>query len=253
MIYELESASFLKRVSAWLFDGILMVILTVCAALLLSSALHFDDYNTKVTEAYEHYEEVYGTSFQVTQEEYETWTDQQMQALEDASKALLADEDAMYNYHMTVNLIMIITSASILLSLLVLEFVIPLLLKNGQTLGKKIFGLCVVRTDCVRITPLQLAVRTILGKATIETMVPVYLLLMLLFGITGLPATTILLALMAGQIICLVATRRNAAIHDLVAGTGVADYNSQMIFDTTEDKIAFQKSIHADEVKEAEY
>lgn len=246
MIYELERVSFFKRLSAYLLDGILTIILAVGVALLLSTALDYDGYNEKVTAAYERYETQYNTNFQVTEQEYNSWTDEQKQALEDASEALLADKDAMYNYHMTVNIIMIITSVGILLSLLVVELLIPLLLKNGQTLGKKVFGLCVVRTDCVRITGLQLAMRTILGKAVIETMLPVYLLLMLIFGIVGMPATVLLAGVFIGQGIALMITPRNAAIHDLVAGTGVADINTQLIFDTTEDKIAFQKKVHAE-------
>lgn len=246
MIYELEKVSFFKRLSAYLLDGILAVILAIGVALLLSSTLDFDGYNAKVTAAYEQYETQYNTTFQVTEQEYNSWTEEQKQALEDASEALLADEDAMYNYHMTVNIIMIITSASILLSLLVVELVVPLLFKNGQTLGKKVFGLCVVRTDCVRITGLQLAMRTILGKIVIETMLPVYLLLMLIFGIVGMPATVIMAGVFIGQGISLMTTSRNAAIHDLVAGTAVADIHTQLIFETTEEKVEFQKKVHAE-------
>lgn len=246
MIYELEKVGFFKRLSAYLLDGILTVILAVGVALLLSSTLNYNEYNAKVTQAYEKYEAQYNTSFQVTEQEYSSWTEEQKQALEDASDALLADEDAMYNYHMTVNIIMVITSAGIILSLLIVELLVPLLLKNGQTLGKKVFGLCVVRTDCVRITGLQLAMRTILGKIVIETMLPVYLLLMLIFGIVGMPATVIMAGVFIGQGVSLVFTSRNAAIHDLVAGTAVADIHSQLIFDTTEEKIAFQKKVHAE-------
>lgn len=246
MIYELEKVGFFKRLSAYLLDGILTVILAIGVALLLSGTMNYNEYNAKVTEAYEKYEAQYNTSFQVTEQEYSAWTEEQKQALEDASDALLADEDAMYNYHMTVNIIMVITSASIILSLLVVELLVPLLLKNGQTLGKKVFGLCVVRTDCVRITGLQLAMRTILGKIVIETMVPVYLLLMLIFGIVGMPATVIMAGVFIGQGVSLVFTSRNAAIHDLVAGTAVADIHSQLIFDTTEEKIAFQKKVHTE-------
>ena len=56
MIYELERVGFFKRLSAYLLDGILAVILAVGIALLLSSALDFDGYNSKVTAAYEKYE-----------------------------------------------------------------------------------------------------------------------------------------------------------------------------------------------------
>lgn len=39
---ELQKASFWKRISAWLFDNILLVTLTVLFALMLSALLGFD-------------------------------------------------------------------------------------------------------------------------------------------------------------------------------------------------------------------
>ena len=191
-------------------------------------------------------------SFQVTEEEYLSWTEEARKHYDKAYAALTADQQAMYDYNMVVNLTMVIASISILLAVAALEFAVPLALKNGQTLGKKIFGLCVVRTDCVRVNPLQLFTRTVLGKFTVETMIPVYLLLMLFWGLTDLSGTLVLLALLLGQCICLIVTRQNAAIHDLLAGTAVADFSSQMIFDSQDALIEFQKAVHAERAARAE-
>ena len=253
MVYDLQKAGLWKRIAAWLFDGILVMILAVGVAALLSGALGYDRHSNAVNDAYSRYETEYGVTFDVTQEEYLSWPEAERQRYDEAYEALLADEEAMYSYNMVVNLTMLVASLSILAAVVILELVVPLLLKNGQTVGKKIFSLCVVRTDCVKVNGLQMFARTILGKFAIETMIPVYMLLMLFWGITDLTGTVILLALLLAQIIILIVTRRNAAIHDLLAGTAVADYSGQMIFSSGEELIEYQKKIHAERAARQEY
>ena len=246
MVYDLQKASMWKRFAAWLFDSILVGILVVGIAFLLSSVLGYNDYSDAVSDTYDRYEAEYGVSFDVSQEEYRSWTPEQRQKYDLAYEKLTSDEAAMYAYNMVVNLTMVIASLSILLAVFILELVVPLIFKNGQTLGKKIFSLCVVRGDCVRMNTMQLFVRTVLGKFTIETMVPIYILLMLFWGITDLTGTLILFTLLLVQLILLIVTRKNQAIHDLLAGTAVADYSSQMIFGSEAELIELQKRIAAE-------
>ena len=253
MVYDLQKASLWKRIAAWLFDGILAMILAVGIAFLLSSVLGYERYSDGVSQAYERYETQYGVTFEVSREEYESWPEEKRQAYEEAYDALAADEEAMYAYNMVINLTLLITSLSVLAAVAVMELIVPLVLKNGQTPGKKIFSLCVVRVDCVRVTPLQMFVRTVLGKFAVETMIPIFLLMMLFWGITDLSGTLILLALGLAEIISLAVTRRNAAIHDLLAGTAVADFSSQMIFGSSEELIEYQKKIHAERAARQEY
>ena len=72
------------------------------------------------------------------------------------------------------------------ISIMITDFVIPLFFKNGQTVGKKVFGLCLVKKNSVRIKNVQLFVRTLLGKFAIELMVPLYIIIMFYFGLMGL-------------------------------------------------------------------
>ena len=62
-----------------------------------------------------------------------------------AYNALLSDGEAMYVYHMVINLTLIITTISILLSYMALEFAIPLWLGNGQTLFRFVFCVCLLQ------------------------------------------------------------------------------------------------------------
>lgn len=253
MIYDLQKASFLKRSAAWLLDAILVTILAVGVAYLLSVAFGYDKYSDTVSDSYDRYEAEYGVSFEASQEEYLSWTPEQQKNYDEAYDALIADQDAMYAYSMVVNLSMVIASLSLLISSMGLDFVVPLLFKEGRTVGKRIFGLCVIRTDCVKMSPVQLFVRTLLGKFAVETMIPIYLIMMIFWGIVGLGGTLVLVLLLLVEIILLIATRRNAAIHDLLAGTVVADYTSQMIFDSSEALLAYQKRIHAEQAARQDY
>lgn len=246
MVYDLQKANLWKRISAWLFDGILLTMLAVGFACVLSSVLHYQSYSAAVDQAYAKYEARYNISFSMDETQFAAMPEEYQQRYTDAYNALIADSDAMYQYNMMVNLTLVITTLGILLSTVVLEFLLPLFLGDGQTLGKKIFGLCLVRTDGVKVNPLQLFARTILGKFAIETMIPVYIVTMFFLGSLSLNGTLILLAMGLAQILILIFSRTNALIHDLLAGTAVADRSSQMIFPTTQALIEYKKQIAAE-------
>jgi len=253
MVYDLQKAGLWKRIAAWLFDVILTGILAVGFGLLLSWLLGYDGYSAALEQAYDRYEAEYGVVFDISQEEYLAMPDEAQQNYDAAYAALIADAPAMHSYQMTINLSLVITSVGILLAVLLWEFLIPLWLGNGQTPGKKIFSLCLVRNDGVKLNTMQLFVRSILGKYTVETMVPVFILMMVFGGIVGMSGTLCLLVLAVAQVLCLILTQNNCAIHDLLAGTVVVDITSQMIFRTTEDLIAFKKQVAADQAARQPY
>ena len=253
MVCDLQKGSLWKRTAAWVFDGIIVIALAVGLGFLLSVALGYDGYSEALNGAYARYEEEYGIVFDISQEAYAAMTDTQRQNYDAAYSALIADEAAMHAYNMMVNLMLVITSSGILLATVLWELLLPLWFGNGQTLGKKIFGLCLIRNDGVKLNNMQLFTRTILGKFTIETMIPVYILLMIFWGTAGIGGTMILFALLIGQLVCVAVSRTNSAIHDLLAGTVVVDLASQMIFRTTEDLIAYQKKAAAERAARQPY
>ena len=253
MSYDLQKASMWKRIAAWMFDIILLSVLVVGFGYLLSNLLGYDAYSVALDDAYARYETEYNVVFDISQEEYEAMTQAQQQNYNTAYDALIADQEAMHAYNMMINLMLVITSGGFLLGMMLWEFVIPYWLGNGQTLGKKIFGLCLVRNDGVRMNTMQLFVRALLGKFTIETMIPVYILMMLFWGTIDLTGTLMILALVLGQCLCVGLTKTNAAIHDLLAGTVVVDMSSQTIFRTTEDLVAYQKQVAAERAARQTY
>ena len=257
MNMDLQSASMWKRISAWLFDSILLVTVAVLFGLLLSALLGFDGYYDRLGQAYETYETQFGIDFELTQEAYDAMTqeekDQYAAIYDQAYEALIADEDAMYIYNMVVNMTLLILSISILLGTLLMEFVFPLWFGNGQTLGKKIFSIGVMRADSIKLPTVQLFIRTILGKYAVETMVPVFVLILLFLGAMDVIGIAVLAGLLIAQIICLLAGRERRAIHDRLAGTVVVDIASQRIFRSSQELIDYTKKVHAERAARQDY
>lgn len=246
MTNDLQRASMWKRIAAGLFDGILTSILAVGLACLLSLVLGYNGYSNTLEQGYEAYEAQFGVDFSLTQAEYAALTPEARQTLDAAYEAMTSDEDVMRAYNMALNLMGVITTAGILLAMVVTEFLVPLRIGNGQTLGKKIFGICLMSTNGVEMNRMQLFARTVLGKFAVETMVPICIVFMIFWGILGFNGTLILFGLMTAQLVLLAVTRTNAMLHDLIAGTVAVDYASQMIFRTREDLEAYQKKIAAE-------
>ena len=253
MSVSLQKASFGKRIISSIFDGILMSILAVGLAALLSLALGYNDYMNNVHDTYAQYEAEYGVEFQITSKEYEALSDAQKENYNTAYNALIKDESVLYNYNMLINLTMLILTFSVLISVVVIEFVVPLLFGNGQTLGKKIFSIALMHTDGIKVKNVQLFARAILGKFAIEIMIPLTIILMIFFNSIGLLGVLILGAILIIEAICLISTHTNSALHDLLANTVAVDITSQRIFETSEDLIAYTKAVHAEQVSKTPY
>lgn len=253
MAHELQTANIWKRIAAWLFDNILLGILAVGMGLILSALLGYDGYSNTLDRAYDTYETQYGVSFEISQAEFEAMTEAERENYNAAYEALVADEEAMYAYNMMISLTLVIISLGVLAAVVLWEFAMPLWLGNGQTLGKKIFGLCLVRNDGVKMNNMQLFARSILGKYAIEIMIPVLIVLMIFWGTMGVAGTAVLAVLLFGQLGCILFSRTHSAIHDFLAGTVVVDFASQTIFRTTEDLIAYQKRVAAERAARSPY
>ena len=253
LICDLQKASMWKRISAALFDGILLSIAAVLFAWLLSVIVQYDTPAAVLNESYAKYEEAFGVDFDITATAYEAMSPEEKANLDAAYDALASDDDAVYAYNMMMQLTLLITTFGILLGYLLLEFVVPLLLKNGQTLGKKIFGIAVMRQEGVKVNGVVMFIRTILGKYAIETMIPVYIVIMIYFNSIGIVGAAVLLLILILQIVLIAATKTNSAIHDCLASTVTVDLASQMIFNTREEMIAYKEKLHAEKVANTPY
>ncbi len=254
MMLDLQKASLWKRVSAALFDFILLCMLVAGFATALSSAFGYDKYVEQLADAREHYGEKYGVSMTLTEEAFNKLSESDQENYLEAQKAINADKEAVHAYRMLQHLPLLTVTFAVLISILILEVTIPLLIGNGQTLGKKIFGIALMRIDSVKMTSLQLFVRSVLGKFAVELMIPIFVFINLyFFNSISIVGIAVLLLLLVAQIICLVATRTGSLLHDVMAGTVAVDMASQMIFETKEAQLQYIKEQHAKQVAKTDY
>ena len=279
-MYDLQKASIGKRISAWLFDFMMLILVFALFAWIISAITGFDAYSDKVATAREEYKEKYGI---VSTEEYDNMdaaerakyskfgilTTEGYNALDDAGKAEYADtynarleacnkelienEELLEASNMMVSLTILTASLGLFFAFILMEFVVPLLFGNGQTLGKKIFGIAVMQANGVKIKPVALFVRSMLGKYTLETMIPVLVFLMVIMGMANAVSVIIALGIIVLQLASIISSKTNSSIHDLISSTVAIDYASQMIFESDEALIEYKKKIAAEAAEAAQY
>ena len=253
MILDLQKASLLKRASAFLLDAILLVVLATGFFYIISVATGYEQHRLVVAEATERISQEYGVTAEMTSKSYEELTEAEIAAIYAADKALQSDAAACRAYAMVANLSTLIVSLGLLLAFVLLEFVVPLLFGNGQTLGKKIFGIAVMHIQGVKLGHVALFTRTVLGKYAVETMP---LALSALYLISGLGSPVFLLigaALLLVQLIVVIVSHENALLHDKMAVTVTVDLASQMIFDTYDQLLEYKKKMHAEKAASQPY
>ena len=250
---KLQKASIMKRLAAWLLDTILVCVLAVGFGVILSAVLRYDAQYADLQAGYDRYEAQYGVKLNLTAEEYENMTEAQRENWDAARTAFVEDEELIGTYNLVLSLTLVIATTAILLAVMAMEFVVPLILKNGQTVGKKAFGIALVRVDGVKVTTLQLFVRSLLGKYTVETMIPVYILLMFLWNAMDMTGTVILVGLALIQLVCIITNPHNGLIHDLMAGTAAVDISSQKIFQSADELMEYTKRIAAERAQRQDY
>ncbi len=250
MIYDIQKASIWKRFAAALLDFILILTIAVGIAALVSLITGYDKANDRLEEIYAEYEEAYHID---RTKSLDSLTEEEIKRYEEAELAISQDEEAIKVYGLVINLTLVITSVSILAAVMIGEFVVPLFLKNGQTVGKKIFGIGVMMTNGTKLKTVALFIRAVLGKYTIETMIPVLILIMIYFGSIGILGIVILALILLLELILIISTGNNSLIHDLISDTVVIEAGSQKLFDSENDLIEYQKKIHADSVAKSPY
>lgn len=253
MRFEIQRADFWKRISAFLFDIILLGIVIVGAAAAMSAILGYDKHMAVVEQVEKEYTEKYGVNTELTEEEMAALSAEERAIYDAYDEARQKDERLIIGYNLLFSMALAITSVSILIGYVVMELIVPIFFKNGQTLGKKIFGLAVVHTNGVRLHGQAHFVRSIIGKCLIEALVPAYFILMILFGSLGIVGLVVLVLMAGLQLFALISTRTRSAIHDLISDTVVVDMASQMIFENADELIAYKTKIHEEMVNQKEY
>lgn len=272
---DLQKATNSNRISAFLADLIALFIVIIGISNIFTNIVGYDAKSAQLQAIYNKYEQQYiydvfnatfGTETgpysneeikKMITEDEATYLEWYNARVAEANVELNKDEEAKALYGVVVNLSIFNVMISILVGYALLEFVVPLLLKNGQTIGKKIFGIGLMRVDGLKLSPLQLAARTFLGKYTIETMIPVLVIMAMYFS--ALSGDLVLLGLGVVAVIVIVEcilffkSEKGQFIHDAMAMTICIDIKSQRIFETEEELIEYKERMAAENVGKGGY
>ena len=252
MIYDFQKASLLKRISAFLLDFILVTIIGCFVAWIISAITHYSDLVTEFKGYYTQYEQMYGVT--LTDESlYASYSDAQKEVVQQAFDAMNADDNVIRCWGLVSTLPIVMVSVGLLISTLVIEFVLPIIFKNGQTIGKKIFKLGVVNPNGVICTNFQLLTRALLGKCVVEFMIPGIVITMMAFGNLGVVGPIILLILLAVQGIIFLTNLNRPFFHDLISNTLVCDMSTQKTFKTYDEMMSFKKEIEKQKAEASVY
>ena len=113
-------------------------------------------------------------------------------------------------------------------------------------MGSLIFGIAVMRSNGVRISHISLFIRAILGKYAIETMISVYIIMMIFMNTIGIVGPLVICGILLMQLILIISTKNNQLIHCILSDTVVVDYGSQRIFDSQEDLLEHKQRAERD-------
>lgn len=243
---DFYKANPLKRLAAYVIDLILLVAITAGVVVGMCSAMDYDSYEAQFQAYCDQYSEQFDTDLSVPRTEVQSYSEEQQKNYYDALDALNQDKDALKVYTRMGMTVIAALTAGIFLGYLILELIIPLILKNGQTVGKKIMGLCVMHKHHVRVSALQIILRTIVGKCLIETLIFVWLLLLKHYGILGTTASLIMSVIAMIQGFLVLMSQANCGIHDKLFNTVVADFKQQYIFDTIDERIDYEEAYEAE-------
>lgn len=215
----LQKAPFFKRLFALMFDWIFIVILIFTCVIPMSFLLKVSEYSEKFDQYYSEYEKKYGVDFDLTEEQFGAMTEEELKLYKEAYNALTSDEEANKAQDVLYKRIVGSIELSFLAAYLVMDVLFPLMLKNGQTLGKRIFNLAVVRTNGEPASMLTILSRTAIGKFTVETAIPILFVSSLLMTSLNLLGLLYVVAILIANIVLLI--KKNKVLHDLLADTMV--------------------------------
>lgn len=257
MSFSLQKAGFWKRISAYLFDTVLLTVLVMAIAILANTVLKVDSYIGKLTEYRNDYANELGIDLEITDEEFQSMTEEEKEEYKakysELNKAMAKDKNVQNINVQIISRVLGGAMVSILLADLILYFIVPMCFKHGRTLGKKMFGLAVVRSNGVKVSTPVFFIRSMIGLYAIETMFPVMLVIMRLLGILGSIAFIMVALLGILQIVAMIVSPTNSCIHDLLTDTVVVDFASQKIYDTEADLIEAQKAYAAEQAAKTEH
>lgn len=233
-IYTPRLARPIKRLAAFLIDIVMILVLFTGVMFVLSEIFDYEGMNAQLEQLY------IDTKVKLPDDKgvYQ-FCEIKDPSCEQALKNLYEMDIFYVLFDKVQSFLIYAPIVSIFFPLLILEFILPMIFKNGQTLGMKLFNIALISKNDIKVKPIQVFVRFLFGKFIINGIVPV-LGVMYIFisdgaGITG---AMLLLLFLIANFACYGVGQNKTFVPDALAGCYPIDTQEQIFFDTVEELAA---------------
>lgn len=229
--YTPVKASLPKRIGAAIVDIILFLVLLTGILFIVSYITGFQTNNALLEAKYIET----GVFIQNEIGEY-VFCDTALEECNKAWEIFNNDPEACYYYDHAIELTTLILTISVFVTHLILELIIPLILKNGRTVGKFLFKISMVDKTGIRVKPMQVFIRFLFGKFLVTTMLPIYGVIFMAFNLTGgLLGFLMAVVILGIDLILALFSDNKAGLASTIASVYSVDGETTMIFDTIEE------------------
>ena len=241
-IYVPKRPPMVKRFAALVIDVILVIVLATGIAFLVSKIYDYDKYYNAVYQTQIDYG-VYVPSDEGTisynGQTYIICTEDKSITSEEANnriKAMTSDRTFKDNYFKMNLGPIVITSSALLISLLIYEYIVPIFLKHGRSLGKYLFGIGYVNEDDLDISMKNLTIKFLFGKLVVNVVIPYTGVLLIIYQ-TGLViiGCVFVLGVPIINLLMLFLSKDQRLLSDYIGKMKPVDNNCQVYFKTIEE------------------
>ncbi len=243
LVYKPKYAKYILRIAAFVLDFILFLVLLTGVLFLLMKIFNFDYYYNILDDEYKRigykiYDEA-SKSYHYISENAPNFNE----VIEKYKNSEIIKE---YSYKVN-RLVLNVPIISIFISMLVFELIIPLIFRNGQTIGMKCFHIALLSKSNIKIKPIQVFIRFLFGKTILMAIIPYMCLFYSLFNATGGLFGTIIIALIYIINIVLLFKGNHASLSDVIASVYPVDSQQTIFYDNEEElKNALQREKELD-------
>lgn len=231
----------IHRLAAFLIDAIVFVILFTGVLYLISLIMDFDAHYALLQEEYKK------VGYLIFNEEKEKWEFLTSTApnYEEVTKLVTENKVIMEELFFVNSFSVKSPLIAIAIVLLVVEFIIPLILRNGQTIGMKVFSIGLISNTGIAISPIQLFARCFIGKMAVLGIIPALGILYIFLNYSGgLLGSLIVLVIYGINLFLLIRSKNNTGIQDLIANVIPVDAKETIFYRTMKEFNEANKNIN---------
>ncbi len=229
-IYNPKKAPFIRRAGAYLIDVIIFATLFVGVLWLVSYIVGYQKNYELLEQKYiEHGIYILKNG---TYDFCDTTKEECLTGWETFNR----DKDACYYYDLSTQLTLIMITISAFITYFILEFVVPMIFKNGQTIGMKCLRIGLIDKQGIKVRPRQIFIRFLFGRFLVSRILPVYGFIFMVFNLSGgLYGFLLAVIILACDLLMTLFGKDRAGIANVISSTYAVDMDETYFFNSVEE------------------